>query len=1141
MRNTTRIAVHYKWHVPERLERVIVIDKPDRIIAPNNTMEVTFTFAPNKARLYFEHLDCDLFPCDSEVTGERQGQLAPDTRVLDVVGDGAQSGVSFEESNLDFGAVLVNNKVEHEFYLVNRSSCNITYMLSFDQNLKLTADADEAESGEQQTGKIPPISYDIPTGHLRARSRKKVIATFAPLLRRFYTFNTYCHAVPDVVPEQGDDKFEVLEPLLDRPTGPLLCEMPMGGVSTYPAIAFADVRRMGMNPYRAWNELGLDRINAALASEPGEFESNLNRAEGLVGGGGYTGIIDSLIDADAFFDMHFPPMVRKSPPMTLTFKLENQGHLMVDWSMTYPTEKQVEVELWAEAEEPGPRELRWMDIVTKKLFTVEPRNGQLKPGEMQILTITYQYTHVDEPWELPILLQAKKGRRIILNLVGRTLNPQDRVFHFAQKPFNTAQHMLQPIMIGEKKPPVQTMELQNPGVTAVEYEIDTKACDEIQIQNYGFRVFECENPRGGVVARGVTKVRWIFHPLEAKLYEMTVPVQIVGGGLYELTVRGQGFHPQAMKGTEVNFRNHISTFPRLPGYHWWWQPTLGSKSDCLVIPKQVGSINPDYVSFGHVPLHSVTHRLVMVRNISTGPVEFSWDDGNQLLVEDGGFNISPMFGRLDSGEHTMCKISYHPTLRPELIESEIVCTVQPEEPPEDEDEDMAAEEDKAAKEAEIARKKADEASKAAGHVTLMERQQYAETRPDIPCLATRNLPPGFGDESPGGGGGGNQSGIAGMVGDGSIGGGGSVAQGGSMSMKNKGSIKSNTGAGSTKKGKGSMASGSRRGSLTMSQHNHGLQPIQEDDSTYRLYVNLEAFAYSSDSYRTLHPKYNMFLVAKQTDAYPSIEVPALKGYAKSTPPVVIKEAMKSLLKEVILDMDIKSAFNGVDDKPTPYFCQFSTAPPSAATLRAAAAMEKVKGRVEAAETMENGLADVKAAEAEAAAAEAEAAAGDETARSEISKTTSVAAAEEGADPEGEAAPEKGSAATKAASRLTTAALGAGKKLDVTSMAQASREAMSLAKGEAILRRNMKLAKEKSEQDSLRKLHRDEDFYYLCSKVLENTMANLAVEASYGEFDTTRPPRQIVQALGDIDGFAEGEDGDTFIDTDKRDGEHVDGM
>merc|ERR1712100_943471 len=91
----------------------------------------------------------------------------------------------------------------------------------------------------------------------------------------------------------------------------------------------------------------------------------------------------------------------------------------------------------------------------------------------------------------------------------------------------------------------------------------------------------------------------------------------------------------------------------------------------------------------------------------------------------------------------------------------------------------------------------------------------------------------------------------------------------------------------------------------------------------------------------------------------------------------------------------------------------------------------------------------------------------------------------------------------------------------------------MGKGEAILRRNIKLAQAKAEQDALRKLHRDEDFYYLASRVLENTMANLAVEASYGEFDTTRPPRQIVQAVGDIDGHLDGTPGDTLLDTDTR--------
>merc|ERR1712196_326061 len=83
----------------------------------------------------------------------------------------------------------------------------------------------------------------------------------------------------------------------------------------------------------------------------------------------------------------------------------------------------------------------------------------------------------------------------------------------------------------------------------------------------------------------------------------------------------------------------------------------------------------------------------------------------------------------------------------------------------------------------------------------------------------------------------------------------------------------------------------------------------------------------------------------------------------------------------------------------------------------------------------------------------------------------------------------------------------------SAMSKVTSEAMAVAKAQAILARNEKLAKDKMEADSLRKLHRDEDFYYLMSQIMENTMANLAVEASYGEFDVTRPPRQIVEVRG----------------------------
>merc|ERR1719199_1022830 len=127
-----------------------------------------------------------------------------------------------------------------------------------------------------------------------------------------------------------------------------------------------------------------------------------------------------------------------------------------------------------------------------------------------------------------------------------------------------------------------------------------------------------------------------------------------------------------------------------------------------------------------------------------------------------------------------------------------------------------------------------------------------------------------------------------------------------------------------------------------------------------------------------------------------------------------------------------------------------------------------------------------------------------------------ASAEARDSPAPEGGDDDGAGADKADGRESADATGAGaSRLQgavsrLSDMASVSTEMMQVAKAEAIIARNERLAKEKLEADELRKLHRDQDFYYLVNKIVENTIANMCVEASYGEFDTTRPPRQIVE-------------------------------
>eukprot|EP00657_Telonema_sp_P-1_P004013 TRINITY_DN19285_c0_g1_i1.p1 TRINITY_DN19285_c0_g1~~TRINITY_DN19285_c0_g1_i1.p1 ORF type:complete len:108 (-),score=68.56 TRINITY_DN19285_c0_g1_i1:106-429(-) len=72
--------------IPDRLKRVIMVDKPEGVIEANNQEELTWTFAPGKPRLYKETVQLDLLPDVSSVTGAvSYTHLRAHETVLDIV------------------------------------------------------------------------------------------------------------------------------------------------------------------------------------------------------------------------------------------------------------------------------------------------------------------------------------------------------------------------------------------------------------------------------------------------------------------------------------------------------------------------------------------------------------------------------------------------------------------------------------------------------------------------------------------------------------------------------------------------------------------------------------------------------------------------------------------------------------------------------------------------------------------------------------------------------------------------------------------------------------------------------------------------------------------------------------------------
>eukprot|EP00656_Telonema_subtile_P001566 TRINITY_DN10687_c0_g2_i5.p1 TRINITY_DN10687_c0_g2~~TRINITY_DN10687_c0_g2_i5.p1 ORF type:complete len:367 (+),score=99.98 TRINITY_DN10687_c0_g2_i5:87-1187(+) len=358
----------------------------------------------------------------------------------------------------------------------------------------------------------------------------------------------------------------------------------------------------------------------------------------------------------------------------------------------------------------------------------------------------------------------------------------------------------------------------------------------------------------------------------------------------------------------------------------------------------------------------------------------------------------------------VCKVTYHPRQRPELIEADIVCTVRPEKLLEatadslDSGDEGASQAATKAQAAQIAAQQA-----ALGHETLMEKQQYVMTVDGIPSLHDRIHPETFEDP---------------------------VDASATMSTDVRAAAK--------RKG------GSRRGSVMSMVVGETVSTIAEPDNRWKLFLNIEAMAVEPETYRMLHPKYDCALITKDTDACAQTIDLASVGCQdwNAQEGDLIKSTMCDLMKHVAKDLDVAYAFETVDEVTVPYFCQFNSGGLTPAAQRSAAALEKVKSCSEAQRDRAAGAAR------------------------------------------------------------------AMKSFDIGDVASSASESLAMVKATQVHARNEQLNKAKEEKDELKRLHRDEKFYYSIANILENTMSNLVFEASYQEFDLTKAPRQLVTVVDD---------------------------
>ena len=157
-----------------------------------------------------------------------------------------------------------------------------------------------------------------------------------------------------------------------------------------------------------------------------------------------------------------------------------------------------------------------MKVQDNKIFSIEPNKGKLEPGEMVRVTVTYKHLFTGQN-RLPILMKIAKGREIMLNLVGTTVQKGEPYVYFPSNKFE-----FEPVEIGLNEFPIQTFDLYNAGDAPARVEIDTSLVDEMNQESYATSVLQCLSNSILTIPPGTAfETKWKFVPIEAKTYRVS--------------------------------------------------------------------------------------------------------------------------------------------------------------------------------------------------------------------------------------------------------------------------------------------------------------------------------------------------------------------------------------------------------------------------------------------------------------------------------------------------------------------------------------------------------------------------------------------------------------------------------------------
>ncbi|KAM5267433.1 cilia- and flagella-associated protein 65 isoform 1-T1 [Hipposideros larvatus] len=609
-RNPSRLPLEFEWRISQQHRKMLAVQPARGLIQPSENLTLMWTFRPLEETKYLFRVGVWVW----------EAGLPPNTKPPTTTHYMIRLA---KEKELDFGNVTVNSKQSRLLVLLNEGNCTLHYHLFLEQH-----------SPESISNDALALQLDRTEGQMPPRSQDAICLTACPNHRSQYSwlisYSLLSHR-DNLVQEKQE-----------------LCRVVLTAV--YPLLSILDVCSMGsaqgITRKHLWHLFSLDMLNSYLARDPTPRE--LTYKVPVRHSTSHTPPVFTPLKLE--FNFGAAPI--EAPPSVVLLALKNSGVVPLDWAFLFPSDQQIDLELWAEQAEFDCTELHQMHVQDNGLFSISPKAGTLNPGQEQAVEFKYSHLFIGTD-HLPVLFKVSHGREILLNFIGVTVKLEQKYVHFT-----STNHQFIPVSIGDTLPPRQIYELYNGGSVPVTYEIQTDVLLQVQEQNFDHPIFCCLNPKGEIQPGTTAQVLWIFSPVEAKTYSVDVPIHILGWNSAIICFQGVGYDPHVM-GDTAPFHN-IS----------WDYSSIHSR---LVVPGQHVFLSQSHISLGNIPVQSKCRRLLFLNNFSKKEtIVFVW----QLKPLDfGKVSVNPMRGKVAPEEMIPFVVTLKASVHASFYSMDLVCKV----------------------------------------------------------------------------------------------------------------------------------------------------------------------------------------------------------------------------------------------------------------------------------------------------------------------------------------------------------------------------------------------------------------------------------------------------------------------------------